>query len=336
MDGMPHGGPQRSEGEMYPLGQEGTHRQSVHGGSGGQGGLPHKLRQAVGVPAKLLDDDEGQRDRDPAPREGGLETGTVTATDNAEGATGRKYTPKGRGPAHAVRARTRAETGAAKGVPRACPAVARGASAATPGLAAADRRGSLVAGASTTAAWRPTAHVEPNAARATVALSVSATRAACWASPSLPHSCTTSPSATSPDTLSLTLKWFPQVAPFFDITIWDRWPDQWSPNCALVLQSMVPALVQKSASLCNSAQCRELNVRGIVLGFGYNKYHWEWWYMPLKCRLQSLGLTALCDCHHVKRWVLEGVSLAEAMGRGGRCTHTHTHTQEPSQSFAVC
>ena len=62
---------------------------------------------------------------------------------------------------------------------------------------------------------------------------------------------------------------------------------QLSPNCALVLQSMLLVLVHKSLTLCNSTQCRDFNVRGIVLSFGYKKYKWEWWYMPLRCRLQS-------------------------------------------------
>ena len=28
----------------------------------------------------------------------------------------------------------------------------------------------------------------------------------------------------------------------------------------------------------------------LVLGFGYKKYRWDWWYMPLKCRLDALNL----------------------------------------------
>ena len=53
--------------------------------------------------------------------------------------------------------------------PHACPAAARGASAAAQGLAAADQRGSLVARAGAAAAWRATAHVEPDAAGTAVA-----------------------------------------------------------------------------------------------------------------------------------------------------------------------
>ena len=75
-------------------------------------------------------------------------------------------------------------------------------------------------------------------------------------------------------------------------------------NCVLVLQSMVPALVHKLVSLCNTTECREWNIRGLVLGFGYIKYKWEWWYMPLKCRLSTLGLVQLCDFHTVKWWAV--------------------------------
>ena len=46
--------------------------------------------------------------------------------------------------------------------------------------------------------------------------------------------------------------------------------------------------------------------------------------MPLKCRLDSLNLSILCEYHRVKRWALEGATLAECLGRGGGCTHTHT------------
>ena len=43
---------------------------------------------------------------------------------------------------------------------------------------------------------------------------------------------------------------------------------------ALVLQSMMPALVHKAVTLCNTTQCRAYNGCGLVLGFGYNKYRW--------------------------------------------------------------
>ena len=92
------------------------------------------------------------------------------------------------------------------------------------------------------------------------------------------------------DTLSLALKGIPPVPPFYDTSLWDRWLDCWSMNCALVLQSMVPALVHKSLSLCNTTDCRGWNIRGHVLGFGYKKYKWDWWYLPLMWRINALRL----------------------------------------------
>ena len=121
-------------------------------------------------------------------------------------------------------------------------------------------------------------------------------------------------------TLSLTLKGF--RIDFLDPSVWDRWPDRWSPSCPLVLRSMVPALVLKSIlfALCRADQ--SLNVRGVVTGFGYKKYQWTWWYMPLRCRLQALGLPGLCEYGALKQWVADGKAIALSLGRGGGCTHT--------------
>ena len=90
-------------------------------------------------------------------------------------------------------------------------------------------------------------------------------------------------------TLSLTLKGFRPG--FFDPSVWDRWLDRWSPSCALVLQSMVPALVLKSIMFALSRANQSLNVEGVVTRFGYKGYQWSWWYMPLKCRLFQPTLT---------------------------------------------
>ena len=95
---------------------------------------------------------------------------------------------------------------------------------------------------------------------------------------------------------------------------------------------MVPARVLKSVSLSSDALCRELNIRGVVMGFGYKNYKWEWWYMPLQCRLTSMGLAKLCEYHRVKQWALEGASLADSLGKGGG----DTHTQQLSQFTAMC
>ena len=129
------------------------------------------------------------------------------------------------------------------------------------------------------------------------------------------------------DTLSLTMMGVPPVEPFFNPEMWHRWPDRWSTNCALVLQSMIPALVHKALQMCNSTKCRDHNVGGLVLRFGYKHYKWEWWYMPLTCRLQALNLNSLRDHHNLKAWVLEGASIAVSLGRGGGCTHTHESSQ---------
>ena len=124
------------------------------------------------------------------------------------------------------------------------------------------------------------------------------------------------------DTLSSTMKGQPPVERFFKPEMWQRWPDCWSPNFPIVLQSMIPALVHKALQLCNSTQCRGHIVRGLVLGFGYKHYKWEWWYMPLTCRLQALNLKSLCDYHRLKAWAHEGASFAVSFGSRGGCTHT--------------
>ena len=110
-------------------------------------------------------------------------------------------------------------------------------------------------------------------------------------------------------------------------TLWDRWQDRWSPNCPLVLQSMIPALVHKALQLCNSTQYCGHNIRRLVLGFGYKPYKWEWWYMPPTCRLPALYLESLCNSHSLKAWALEGASFAASLGRGGGCTHTQQSSQ---------
>ena len=63
-----------------------------------------------------------------------------------------------------------------------------------------------------------------------------------------------------------------------------------SPNCALVLQSMIPALVHKALQLRNSTQCRGHNIRGLVLSFEYKHYKWESWYMTLTCRCTNVPM----------------------------------------------
>ena len=120
-------------------------------------------------------------------------------------------------------------------------------------------------------------------------------------------------------TLSLTLKGF--RSEFFDPAVWDRWPDRWSPSCGVVLQSMVPALVLKSIVFALCCDHQSLNVEGVVTGFGDKGYRWCWWFMPLRCRLQALGLGSLCEYSALKAWVAHGKAIALNLGRGGGCTH---------------
>ena len=65
-------------------------------------------------------------------------------------------------------------------------------------------------------------------------------------------------------------------------------------SCRLVLQSMVPALVMKSLVFAMCRANQSLTTEGIVTGFCYTGYNWSWWFMPLKRRLQGLGLSELC------------------------------------------
>ena len=62
--------------------------------------------------------------------------------------------------------------------------------------------------------------------------------------------------------LSLTLKGVLPVEVFLDASMWDHWPNRWSRNCALVLQSTVPARV-RSVSHCAIPRSAVLVSRGI-------------------------------------------------------------------------
>ena len=86
---------------------------------------------------------------------------------------------------------------------------------------------------------------------------------------------------------------------------------------------MIPAFVHKALQLCNSTHCRFHNFRGLVLGFGYKRYKWEWWYMPLTCRLQALNLKSLCDYHKVESLGPGGGLVCCEFGQH-RWVHAHT------------
>ena len=66
------------------------------------------------------------------------------------------------------------------------------------------------------------------------------------------------------------------------VQIWRRWPNQWSPNCPSVLQSMIPALTHKTFLLHGSPGSLEANVRCIVQGCGFKEYKWSWWWLHIR------------------------------------------------------
>ena len=126
----------------------------------------------------------------------------------------------------------------------------------------------------------------------------------------------------TPETLDLTLKGIPLVTPFFNTAMWDRWPDRWSPHCVLVVQSMVPALVLKSVSLCSNVLCRELNVRGILLGFGLRTTSGSGGICPFSVVQLPWAFTNSVNTTKSSngRW---RVPLWQIFGQG-RWVHTHT------------
>ena len=67
---------------------------------------------------------------------------------------------------------------------------------------------------------------------------------------------------------------FPLVG---DFQLWDKWVGASPPNVAFTRKSRVPTLVGKAATLSSSTRARMINLRNIVMGFGYKKYKWKWW-----------------------------------------------------------
>ena len=63
--------------------------------------------------------------------------------------------------------------------------------------------------------------------------------------------------------------------------MWDKWVDASSSNVEFALKSRVPTLVGKVATLCSSTKARVINLRSVVMGFGYKGYKWKWWWRPL-------------------------------------------------------
>ena len=66
-----------------------------------------------------------------------------------------------------------------------------------------------------------------------------------------------------------------------DFKLWDKWVDASSSNVEFALKSHVPTLVGKVATLCSSTHVRVINLRSIVMGFGYKSYTLKWWWRPL-------------------------------------------------------
>ena len=93
-------------------------------------------------------------------------------------------------------------------------------------------------------------------------------------------------------------------------SLWDRWPDRWSPNCPTVLGSMIPALTGKSMTLAGDRHAISCNVRTIVQGCGYKHYQWKWWWQHIRVRFKSRGLVDLIPLSKVKEWYTQGRTWA--------------------------
>ena len=100
-----------------------------------------------------------------------------------------------------------------------------------------------------------------------------------------------------------------------DFELWDRWVDASSSNVEFALKSRVPTLIGKVATLCSSTEARMINLRSIVMGFGYKGYKWKWWWRPLVNTLTRCGFQDCANLQTIKRWL----SLGEGMRlpRGG-------------------
>ena len=107
---------------------------------------------------------------------------------------------------------------------------------------------------------------------------------------------------------SLVLKGVPHqpLSPSSICAMWERWPDRWSPNYPLVLQSMLPSVVNKALVLCSAPFFRVLNLQAIVQGCGFKSYPWALWWMPVRVRLRHLALISDIPLRLVGKWYTEG------------------------------
>ena len=114
------------------------------------------------------------------------------------------------------------------------------------------------------------------------------------------------------------VKWQPLYRAYrlvVDLELWDRWVDASSSNVEFALKSRVPTLIGKVTTLCSSTEARMINLRSIVMGFGYKGYKWRWWWRPLVNTLMRCGFKDCTNLQTIKRWF----SLGEGMRlpRGG-------------------
>ena len=111
---------------------------------------------------------------------------------------------------------------------------------------------------------------------------------------------------------SLVLKGVPHspLSPQDICAMWARSPDRWSPNCPLVLQSMLPSIVNKALVLCSAPYFRVLNIQALVQGCGFKSYPWAWWWITLRVRLRTFGLISEIQIHRVRMWYNEGKQKA--------------------------
>ena len=122
----------------------------------------------------------------------------------------------------------------------------------------------------------------------------------------------------SPKLLMKGVKWQPLYRASClvgDLELWDRWVDASSSNVEFALKSRVPTLIGKVATLCSSTEATMINLRSIVMGFGYKGYKWRWWWRPLVNTLTRCGFPDCANLQTIKRWF----SLGEGMRlpRGG-------------------
>ena len=119
----------------------------------------------------------------------------------------------------------------------------------------------------------------------------------------------------SQPTLDLTIKGVPMGKGATPVTAaWAQWPDWCSQNCPTVLRSMLPALTNKSCELASTPYAIECDIRTVVQGCRYKGYPWNWWWQPMRVRLQRLHQLHHAPLRCVKRWYQQGAKWAGTEG----------------------